>query len=175
MRKMTSNLLAATALMTVAQFASADLTLTQLSPSQVGVTSSNSSNAQRALLITTDGTVETNTIYFTDTNMGIADPAFIIADPSIGQAVYDAQLATFESILSLNIEQWFSVDFLNENNTSQTLPDGLLVDFNAVDAPVTVYLYTEGLGLLGGPITLVPEPASLALLGLGGLAMLRRR
>jgi len=57
--------------------------------------------------------------------------------------------------------------FLNSPSDLDTNPDAALIDFNRGD------LYADGIAQV--TITVVPEPGSLALLGIGGLALIRRR
>lgn len=57
--------------------------------------------------------------------------------------------------------------FLNSPGSLDVNPDAALIDFNRAD------LYANGLAQV--TIRVVPEPGSLAALGLGGLIMLRRR
>lgn len=57
--------------------------------------------------------------------------------------------------------------FLNSPSDLDTNPDAALIDFNRAD------LYANGIAQV--TITVVPEPGSLALLGLGGLTLMRRR
>jgi hypothetical protein len=54
--------------------------------------------------------------------------------------------------------------------------NGTLVQFNAVTAPVTLHLVDGNTcTAIGNPVTLTPEPATICLLGLGGLLLRKRK
>jgi autotransporter-associated beta strand protein len=70
-----------------------------------------------------------------------------------------------------------SGEFTKLDGTATTLSEGSLFAWNSQQWKIT-YAADYGTGFTGGndlAITVVPEPAMLALLGLGSLALLRRR
>jgi hypothetical protein len=68
---------------------------------------------------------------------------------------------------------WFDYAAAPPASTAK-LPNGLLVTFTA-SAPVTVYILdASDASIVGQPTTLVPEPVTMLLLGLGGLFIRRK-
>ncbi|XAL99817.1 spondin domain-containing protein [Phycisphaeraceae bacterium D3-23] len=76
-------------------------------------------------------------------------------------------IGTDENGVVTNVDGIPFAGFLNSPSDLDTNPDAALIDFNRAD------LYANGIATV--TITTIPEPGSLALLGLGGLALLRRR
>jgi len=125
------------------------------------------------LTVTGPGSIDAGTMLYTGNTAAITD--FTGVDPDI-TALMDAAIAAFVAV-NLDFVGGAStgLDLVEFQGTDIPLPllTGLLASWIATDY-VEVYQHSAETGDVLGAV-IIPEPMTIALLGLGGLFLLRRR